>query len=63
MEIAKQEAAVLGVSLGEYAAQFAGAAKRFQCDIWVGYDRNIPKWAQEGVFLEGVRWRRIRDLG
>ena len=62
MTIARQEAGILGVALGEYAAQFAGAAKRFAADIWVGYDRNIPRWAQEGVVLEGVRWRRIRDL-
>ena len=62
MAVAQQEADALGVTLGEYAAQFAGAAKRFAADIWVGYDRNIPRWAQEGVVLEGVRWRRIRDL-
>ena len=62
VEMAKQEAATLGIPLGEYAAQFAGAAKRFESDIWVGYDRNIPRWAQEGIILEGVRWRRIRDL-
>ena len=62
MVAARQEAAALGIPLGEYAAQFAGAAKRFEADIWVGYNRNIPRWAQGGIVLEGVRWRRIRDL-
>lgn len=62
MHIARQEAAMLGIPLGEYAAQFAGAAKRFNAEIWVGYDRNIPIWAREGAVLKGVKWCRIRYL-
>lgn len=63
MESVRREAVMLGIPLGEYAAQFAGAAKRFEADIWVGYERNIPRWAQKGIVLEGVRWHRISDLG
>lgn len=41
MELARREAAFLGVPLGKYSVQFAGAAKMFKADIWVGDSRNI----------------------
>ena len=59
---AHSEAEQRGIRLNEFSAQYVGAASHYGAPIWVGYDRNIPRWAQEGVVLRSVRWRRLSEL-
>ena len=62
IEDAWREAAAKGIPLTSFGAEYAGAAKRFDAAIWVGYDQNIPRWAAEGQGLVGVHWRRVSEL-
>ena len=56
------EAASKGVPLTPLGAELAAAARAFDTTIWLGHDRNLPRWAIEGLELGGVRWRRLSDI-
>ena len=56
------EAATKGIALTPLGAELAAVARAFDTTIWLGHDRNLPRWAIEGPGLNGVRWRRLSDL-
>ena len=56
------EAARKGIPLTPLSAELAAAAQAFDATIWLGHDRNLPRWAIEGPGLGGVRWRCLSDL-
>jgi len=62
-EAVTAEAADKGIPLTPIAAELAAAAREFDSEIWLGHDRNLPRWAlHSDTSLSGVRWRRLSDL-
>ena len=58
----KNEAATKGIPLTPLGSELTAAAQAFDATIWLGHDRNQPRWATQGPGLDGVRWRRLSDL-
>ena len=56
------EAARKGIPLTPLSAELAAAARTFDTTIWLGHDRNLPRWALDGPGLAGIRWRRLSEL-
>lgn len=48
------EAGGKGIPLTPLGAELAAAARVFDATIWLGHDRNLPRWAIEGPGLSGV---------
>ncbi len=59
-EIVIGEARRSSIPITPYAAEMTAAARLSSQDtIWVGYEQNIPRGAQNEVGLLGIRWRLL----
>lgn len=56
------EAASKGFPLPPVSALYAAAARQFSATIWLGHDRNLPRWVMQGYDLAHVRWRLLSEL-
>ena len=60
--VVRAEATGKGIPLTSIGAELAAAARIFDAPIWLGHDRNLPRWALDGPGLLGVDWHRLSDL-
>ena len=58
----RAEATGKGIPLTPIGAELVAAARMFDAAIWLGHDRNLPRWALDGPGLRGVDWRCLSDL-
>ena len=56
------EAAAVGFALPPVSALYAAAARQHDAPIWLGHDRNLPRWVAQGYELAGVRWHLVSGL-
>lgn len=56
------EAAAAGFPLPPVSALYAAAARQHDAPIWLGHDRNLPRWVAQGYELAGVRWHLVSEL-